>query len=92
MSGEGERSKLVELQRKTDRQLRAVVSDDLERGLRLARVGAPPDRLRAGQAYSEAQLLLPKIYDLTTAEQSRFQSLLTELGRALEEPGRTNVL
>ncbi len=78
-----ELAKLQELRSKTDRQLRAIVNDDLEIGLQLARLNLQANLQQAGQAYSEARLLLPAIYELVESERCRLEGMLGELEKAL---------
>ena len=83
-----ELAKLQELRSKTDRQLRAIVTGDLETGIRLARVNVQANRQQAGRAYSEARLLLPTIYELAESERCRLEGMLGELGKALDSSER----
>ena len=83
-------SKLAELRAKTDQQLARLIENQLERGLRLARIHivSPSNlarresaRLSAEQAYSEARKLLFKVDD--PGERRRLEGKLDELREIL---------
>jgi hypothetical protein len=79
-----EPTKLEILRAKTDRELVAMISRQLERGLRLAAIGYGP-RGEAEKAYTESVLLLPRVYSLAEAERRRLESKLEELRQALAQ-------
>ncbi len=78
-----ELTKLAILRAKTDRDLVAVITSQLERGLRLAEIGYGP-RAEAERAYTEAVLLLPRVYSLSEAERRRLETKVAELRQALD--------
>lgn len=90
MNSASEAEKLQRLREKTDRQLAALVCNRLKLGLALARLGANMESgelyVKAERAYAEALLLLPRIYTVSEAERRRLETMISELGDALDEP------
>ena len=81
-------SKLIELRRKTDRELWIVIQRDLDRSLLLANVIATkPSPLHewAEKAYQWAKLMLTKLDGVPQDEQTLLESKLTELRAALDQ-------
>jgi hypothetical protein len=72
-------SKLEELRTKTDRELIALIDNDLRRGRILAEQFQPG----AEDLYAEARRLLPKVFD--TGERQRLAQGLRRLRQALDE-------
>jgi hypothetical protein len=85
-------SKLIELRRKTDRELPEMVLRELERGLTLTSVAAnsgSPMHQRADRIYSRMKTLLPTLGGLDPAQRSQLESKLKELRAALDRvPGK----
>lgn len=82
-----EPSKLIELRRKTDRELPLVILRELERGLTLASVAATrssPFRREADRIYSKMRSLLDAIDGLGPAARIQLDSKLNELRAALD--------
>jgi hypothetical protein len=80
-------SRLVELRRKTDRQLLLVIQRELNRGMTLASVvvtQGSPLHLRAEKAYEKAKALLTKLESEGQDERSQLDSRLRELRAALD--------
>lgn len=80
-------SKLVELRRKTDRELAIMIQRELERGLTLASVAATktsPLHVRADEIYSKMETLLPALDGASQREQSQLKLKLRELRVALD--------
>jgi hypothetical protein len=86
----GTTSEFDRLRAKTDRQLAAIINNELERGLGLAQMdpntrfagGADGHLARAERAYSEARKLLPKVYNLS--ERLRLEVKLKNLRETLD--------
>jgi hypothetical protein len=81
-------SQLIELRRKTDRELPVMVQRELERGLILARVPAASDsplHAKASEIYSKMKRLLPALDGVGQHELSRLESKLQELWVAVEK-------
>jgi hypothetical protein len=80
-------SKLVELRRKTDRDLLILVQRELDRGLTLAGVAATkesPLYEQGEKAYRKVKVLLPRISGLDRDQYREFESKLKELRGALD--------
>ena len=75
--------KLSELRAKTDRQLIACITSNLDRGLSAARHRA--DYGMAETHFNEACALLPVTYGATHMERSRLESKLAHLEELLSE-------
>ena len=81
-------SKLVELRRKTDRQLLITIQRDLDRSLILASVvatKASPLHEWAEKTYQRARFLLTKLDGVLQDEQALLESKLAELRAALDQ-------
>jgi len=88
-------SKLVELRRKTDRELVILVQRELDRGLTLAGVAATiesPSYARAEDAYRKVKAVLPLIAGLDRDQQREFELRLNELCAALDRPHSEQML
>jgi hypothetical protein len=81
MSTLSESSKLVELRAKTDRQLVAIITNRLEKGLNLAQTDL--SRARAREAYAEARKLLPWVSNLNRSERRHLEEKLERLRQHL---------
>ena len=80
-------SKLVELRRKTDRDLLILIQRELDRGLTLADVASTrhsPLFARAERAYQTVKTWLPLVPGLHRAERRELELGLQELRSALE--------
>jgi hypothetical protein len=80
-------SKLVELRRKTDRDLVILVQKELSRGLTLADVATTKESLlcaQAERAYQTVKTWLPLISGLNRDERGELELKLKELWSALE--------
>ncbi len=80
-----QQSKLEELRRRTDQDLVALLTHDLDRALRsVGQATTRESRLykQAAGAHRKAQRVLPKLS--TAAEQQQVAPLLEALGRALQ--------
>jgi hypothetical protein len=80
-------SKLVELRRKTDRDLLILARRELDRGLTLADVAATkesPLHAQAEKAYRKVKALLPRISGLDRDQYREFESKLKELREVLD--------
>ena len=80
-------SKLIELRRKTDRELPVMIQRELERGLTLASVAATmrsPLHTKADRIYSKMKTLLLAVDGVDHAERSRLELKLQELRAALD--------
>jgi hypothetical protein len=80
-------SKLVELRRKTDRDLVVLVQRELNRGLTVADVAATkgsPAYAQAERAYQMVKTCLPLISGLDQDERRDLELRLRELGAALD--------
>jgi hypothetical protein len=80
-------SKLVELRRKTDRDLVVLVQRELNRGLTVADVAATkgsPAYAQAERAYQMVKVWLPLISGLDQDERRDLELRLRELGAALD--------
>jgi hypothetical protein len=93
MSSAATLSKLGELRAKTDQQLAGVIDNELERGLRLARMAAGADsnlecqeapHLSAEKIFTEARKLLSKVDD--PGERRRLEKKLEQLRETLAGP------
>ena len=81
-------SKLIQLRRKTDRELLIVIQRDLDRSLLLANViatKASPLHEWAEKAYQRAKFMLTKLDGVPQDEQTLLESKLTELRAALDQ-------
>ena len=76
MSNQPEAAKLTALRARTDRQLIALINNQLDRGLR-------SDLAAAERIYREVSLLLPVVSGASPAERRRLQSKLVRLGESL---------
>ena len=88
-------SKLIELRRKTDRELPEMIERELERALTLASVAATsssPLRKQADTIYSRMRVLLPVVDSISPAERSRLESKLDELRAALDYPSGKGIV
>jgi len=85
-------SKLIELRRKTDRELPEMVLRELERGLTFTSVAAKsgsPMHQRADRIYYRMETLIPALGGLDPAQRSQLESKLKELRAALDRaPGK----
>jgi len=82
-------SKLVELRRKTDRELPVLIQRELERGLTLASVAASsssPLRKKADNIYEKMKALFPVVDGIDSAQRAQLESKLDELRAALDYP------
>ena len=80
-------AKLLELRRKTDRDLLILVERELHRGLTLAELAASkqsPLHARAETAYATVSLLLPKIENLSQDERRRLEGMIKDLRLGLD--------
>ena len=80
-------AKLLELRRKTDRDLLILVRRELDRGLTLAGVAATkesPLYEQAEKAYQEVKAVLPRISGLDRCQHREFELKLKELREALD--------
>ncbi len=80
-------TKLVQLRKKTDRDLLILVRRELERSLALADVAATkqsPLYARAERGYEMVKTLLPRIADLTQMENRELRAKVKELQAALD--------
>jgi len=79
--------KLVDLRRKTDRDLVILVRRELDRSLTLAGVAATkesPLHAQGEKAYRKVKALLPRISGLNRDQYREFESKLKELREALD--------
>ena len=81
-------AKLMELRRKTDRDLLILVHRELERGLALADVATTkrsPLYGQAERAYTTVKALMPRIAGWTESERRELEGTLRELRAALDQ-------
>jgi hypothetical protein len=76
MSNQPEAMKLTALRARTDRQLIALINNQLDRGLR-------SDFATAAQIYREVSLLLPVVYRASAADRRRLQAKMARLGESV---------
>jgi hypothetical protein len=87
-------SKLVELRRKTDRDLLILVQRELNRGLTVADVAATkgsPAYAEAERAYQMVRACLPMVSGLDRDERRGLELKLRELAAALDRQPSENI-
>jgi hypothetical protein len=83
MGSTSEFAKLAQLRAKTDRQLIALISHQVERSLDVARSDRPEQhRAVVERSYAEARKLISQVYNLN--ERLRLEARLGELRRTLD--------
>jgi hypothetical protein len=80
-----EEQKLIELRGKTDRQLIALISNEIDRGLESVRRHS--DYAGGERVYREVSTLLPVAYGASRAERRRLERELAELGELVNGVG-----